>query len=261
MPRSPCSKLLAILGPVLGALLGAAGVAGAPAAPTVDDIIAHNVTARGGAERLRALKVLKRSGRAVYPEDNVELAIVEWKTAAGEYRNELTVQGLTAVQCYDGREAWQIQPFEGRKDPARMSADEAKEFALAADIAGPFVDYRDKGHTVEYLGLEDVDGNPAHKLRVHLKWGDEATYWFDPDTWMVIRELDRAQLRGAEEFTETDYGEYEQVAGVYVPMTEEQGPKGSDPARRQKLVYTSAEANGPAPSFVFPETKPAGVRP
>jgi len=251
MPRFPGASPTALALAVLGSVCGAAP---AGAAPSADEIIAHNVEARGGADRLHALAVLKRSGRLVIPGARLELKVVEWKSAQGGYRQDVTLQGMTAVQAYDGREAWQVQPFEGRKDPARMSADEAKGFALASDIEGPFVGYKAKGHTVEYLGTDDVDGTPAHAIRVHLRWGDEATYWIDPDTWMVIRELDRQTIRGSEQLVETDYGEYERVAGVYVPMTEEQGAKGSDPARRQKFVYDSAEANVPLPAgaFAFP---------
>ena len=263
MPRLPGVHRMALALAVLGSVLGGGA---ALAAPTADEIIAHNVEARGGGDKLHALTVLKRTGRLVIPGMRIELKVVEWKTAAGAYRQDVTLQGLTAVQAYDGKEAWQVQPFEGRKDPARMSADEAKAFALAADIEGPFVGYKAKGHTVEYLGTEDVDGTPAHKLRVHLKWGDEATYWIDPDTWMVIRELDRQTIRGAEQLSETDYGEYEKVAGVYVPMAEEQGPKGSEPSQRQKFVYDAAEANVavPARNFAFPDNPPrkvAEVRP
>jgi hypothetical protein len=271
MPRLPRvhrpALALAVLGTLLlGAVAGSAPARAAPTAPTADEIIARNVAARGGAERLRALTVLKRSGRLVIPGARLDVRVVEWKTARGEYRQDVTLQGLTAIQSYDGHEAWQVQPFQGRKDPSRMSADEAKGMALAADLAGAFVDYKAKGHAVEYLGSEDVDGTPAYAIRVRLKWGDEATYWIDPDTWMVIRELDRQIIRGAEQLTETDYGEYEQVAGVYVPMTEELGPKGSEPARRQKFVYELAEANVAVPpgSFAFPVAEPrkvAEVRP
>jgi hypothetical protein len=263
MPRFPGAPRMALALAVLGSAFGATAVA---AAATVDEIIANNVAARGGADKLHALAVLKRSGRLVIPGMRMELKVVEWRSAAGAYRQDVTLQGMTAVQAYDGHEAWQVQPFEGRKDPARMSADEAKSFALAADIEGPFVGYRAKGHSVEYLGTEDVDGTPAHAIRVHLKWGDEATYWIDPDSWMVIRELDRQTIRGAEQLTETDYGEYERVAGVYVAMTEEQGAKGSEPSRRQKFVYDSAEANVPVPPGAFsfpaaPAKQAAQVRP
>ena len=245
----------------LAALLLSGPFAAHAAAPSADEIIARNVEARGGSARLKAITVLKRRGRLVIPGANLELTLTEVQTRSGAFRTDLTLQGLTAIQAYDGHEAWQVDPFEGRKDPARMSADEAKEFQLGSDFEGPFVDYRAKGHAVEYLGQEDIDGTPAHKLRVRLKWGDEATYWFDPDTWMVIRELDRRTLRGADHWVETDYGEYERVQGVYVPMSEEQGAKDSDPARRQKLVFDAAEANLPLPPslFAFPPAKPQPV--
>ena len=37
---------------------------------------------------------------------------------------------------------------------------------MQADIDGPLVDWKSKGHKVEYLGTEDMDGTQAHKLKV-----------------------------------------------------------------------------------------------
>jgi hypothetical protein len=252
-------RLLAVVAGLGGLLLASQ----LPAAePSLDEIIAHNVAARGGAAQLAALKTLERSGRLVIPGYNIELKVREVKTRAGEYRQEVTLQGLTQIQAYDGHAAWQVQPFEGRKDPSLMSADEAKGLALEADIDLPFVDAAQKGNKVEYLGLEDIDGTPAYKLRVALKSGDESTYWLDPDTWMVIRELDRQTVRGAVQLTETDFGEYEKVAGIYVPMTEEQGPKDSDSSDKQKIVYEKATANAPvaATLFSFPVSAAPGAQ-
>lgn len=221
------------------------------AALTADDVIAECVRARGGKEPLAAITSLERRGRLIVPGFNLQLDVRDLKTRSGEYRQEVTLQGMTQIQAYDGHQAWQVQPFQGRKDPSLMSADEAKGLALAADIEFPFVDYKRKGHRVEYLGLEEIDGTPAHKLRVALKSGNESTFWIDPDSWMVIRELDRQTVRGAEQLTETDFGEYEQVAGVYVPMSEAQGAKDSDAAQKQKVVYEKALANVNPPASEF----------
>ena len=49
-------------------------------------------------------------------------------------------------------------PFTGKKDPELMSADEAKEIEEMADIDGPLVDYKSKGHQVELLGKEKIEG-------------------------------------------------------------------------------------------------------
>ena len=53
-----------------------------------------------------------------------------------------------------------------------MSEEDSKSIADSAYLAGPLVDYKKQGSTVEYLGTEDVDGTNAHKLKVSLKTGD-----------------------------------------------------------------------------------------
>jgi hypothetical protein len=228
--------------------LGASNVA---QALTADEIVAQHVNARGGVERLQALKTLKRTGRLVIPGFNGELTVTEYKARPNEYRVEYTLQGLTAVQAWDGHEAWQIQPFQGRKDPERLSADQAKPLANSADIDFPFVDYQAKGSKLSFLGTEDVDGTPAYKLRLQLASGDEIVYFIDPDSWMLIRDIQKQQIRGAEQITENDYGEYEQVEGVWVPMTEASGSKGSDPSQKQQTLFDKAEGNVDIDSSIF----------
>ena len=234
--------------------LAAANVA---QALTADEIVAQHVAARGGMERLQAIKSLKRTGRLIVPGFNGELTVTEYKARPAEYRLEFTLQGMTGVQAWDGHEAWQIQPFQGRKDPERMSADLAKPLQYSADIDFPFVNYEAKGGKLAFLGSEDVDGTPAYKLRLQLASGDEILYFIDPDSWMLIRDVQKQQIRGAEQITENDYGEYEQVQGVWVPMTEASGPKDSDPSAKQQTLYDKAEANVDVdPStFSFPGSK------
>src|SRR5262249_24628011 len=91
---------------------------------------------------------------------------------AGQVRSELTVQGLTQINAYDGHEGWHIQPFQGRREPEKASEDDARSLAQEAELDGPLIDWRAKGHRIEYLGTEDTDGTPAIKLRVTRKDGD-----------------------------------------------------------------------------------------
>ncbi len=128
------------------------------------------------------------------------------------------MQGLTAVSAWDGKEAWSISPFRGRKDPQKITADDAKGLIERADIAGPLVDYQSKGNKVEYLGTEDIDGTDAHKLRVTLKNGDTQYLFLDPDEFLEIRVVNRRMVRGQEEVSTTDLGEYEKVDGIWFPF-------------------------------------------
>jgi outer membrane lipoprotein-sorting protein len=231
---------------------------------TAEEVVARNVEARGGAAALASIKSLRRTGRFVIPGRNILVTVSEVKQRPGRVRQEATFQGLTQIQVWDGEKGWQVQPFEGRKEASWMSEDDAKPFRLAADLDGPWVNAKEKGHTLEYLGTEDVDGTLAHKLRVKLKWGGDVTVWIDPDTWMVIRDLQKTTARGAEQEVETDYGDYEKVGGVFLPMSEESGPRNSPPSSRGKSVYDKAEVSlSVAPdTFAFPPRieAPSGER-
>ena len=101
-------------------------------------------------------------------------------------RQTFTLQGLTAVQAYDGSTGWQIQPFGGHKDPQLMGEDDLRDLQIASDFDGPLVDYKEKGNTVEYLNHDIVDGDDALRLKVTLKNGDIIYYYLDPDTYIEI---------------------------------------------------------------------------
>lgn len=222
-----------------------------------DEIIARNVAARGGLDQLKSLNNLSFTGRVIFPGANFDVTALRIVQRGGSVREDFKLQGLTMVTAYDGVQAWKIDPFQGRKDPELMPADQAKSLKLEGDLDSPLVDYRSKGHSAEYLGLEDVDGTPAYKLRLHLKSGDQLLYYLDPDTYMIIRVVQNQTVRGVEQEFETDYGEYEKVGGVYFPMVEQSGLKHSAESEKQQLVFATAVANElpPAGFFSFPAGK------
>jgi hypothetical protein len=164
-------------------------------------------------------------------------------------RTELTLQGMTVIQAYDGKEGWKVSPFQGRKDPEKMSADDTKSLIEDAEIDGPLVDWKAKGSTVEYIGTEDVDGTMAHKLKVVRKNGDVNFVYLDPDHFLEIRVLTQRVEQGAQVEVETDLGDYEKINGVFIPFSEEAGRKGSPD--KQKIIIEKAEPNVPVDDAVF----------
>jgi len=218
-------------------------------APTLDELVTKNIEAKGGAEALRALQSLRYSGKMLVNEGQVQLAYNEIKKRPGEVRTEAALQGMTAVQAYDGKEGWKISPFQGRKDPEKMSGDDVKSLIEEAEIDGPLVDWKSKESTVEYLGREDVDGTLAYKLKVVRKNGDVNFVYLDPDHFLEIRILTQRVEHGAQVEVETDLGDYEKIGGVFVPFSIEAGRKG-DPDK-QKIVIDKAEPNVPVDDAVF----------
>ena len=210
-------------------------------AMSADELVAKNVAARGGMEGIGAIKSLRLQGKMHIAGFGVDIDASQSYKRPGAYRFEGTLQGMTMVQSYDGKEAWRIFPFQGRKDPERTSADDAKQLAEQADFEGAWVNAAAKGNKLEYVGSEDVDGTEAHKLTVKLANGDVQYVWFDPDAFLVIRTLKQRTVRGVERREESDYSDYEKVNGTYVAFATSSGGVGDT----QKSTFTveKAEAN------------------
>ncbi len=220
--------------------------------PTVDELVAKHLKAKGGAEALEAIKTIRFEGRLLVNQGQIQLTYTQTKKSPDKVRTDAVLQGMTLVQAYDGAAGWKVSPFQGRKDPEKMSGDEAKSLVEDAEIAGPLVNWKAEGKTLTYLGTEDVEGTPAHKLKVVRKNGDITYVYLDPDYFLEIREVSQRTEQGARVEVETDLGDYEKVNNVYFPFSIESGPKGA--SDKQKIVVDKAEANIPVDDsyFAFP---------
>ena len=225
--------------------------AGGAHAWTAEELAAKNIEAHGGAA-LGKVDTVRRSGQLIVNAGQFTLGYVETRQRPSSVKEEASLQGLTQVEAYDGKEGWRIDPFQGRKDPERTSADDLKGLIEDAQIGGPLENYAARGAALEYMGTEDIDGTNAHKIRVTQKNGDIQYVYLDPDYFLEIRVESQRQVRGVKQVFVADFGEYEKVEGVYWATAITVGRKGdSDPA---KIIFDKVEVNLPlAPNyFSFP---------
>jgi len=224
-------------------LLGAAAVllAAAPAsAQTAEEIVAKFIKTVGGMERIQAVKTLRRTGKFT-GGGGFEAVIVEENKRPNLVRQEFSLQGMTQINAYDGKSGWKIEPWQGKKDVEPLGEEELKQILEDSDLDGPLVNYREKGHKVEYVGLEPVEGTDSHKLKVTLANGDVRYYYMDTDYFVPIKIELKRMIRGAEREYETILGDYKEVAGWYLPHSVESGVKGSP--NKQSITYQKIEAN------------------
>ena len=105
--------------------------------PTVDQLIAKNIEAKGGASAVHGLQTLRLTGKMLVQEGQIQLAFMQIKKRPDDVRSEASLQGMTKIEAYDGKEGWKVSPFFGRKDPERMSADDVKALVEDAEMDGP----------------------------------------------------------------------------------------------------------------------------
>jgi len=226
-------------------------------AQTAEELVAKNIQAKGGMERIEAAKTRLTTGKirgggrrrsvAAFKQMNMRPNLV---------RNNLTLQGMTAVQAYDGSTGWQTQPFRGRKDPELMGEDNLRDLLLASDFDGPLVNAEKKGNRIEYLGHDLVDGDDALRLKVTLKNGDIIYYYLDPDTYLEIREEIQQFVRGSVRERVVDLGSYKPVDGVMYAFSISEGPSNNPGV--QVTTIEKIEVNVPMQDSDF--ALPASLR-
>ena len=229
--------------------------------PTVDELIANNVKAHGGMDKLKAVKSIRTAAKISLGQ-GLEAPGVEEKVRPNLWRQEFTLQNLTAVQAYDGATGWKIDPFQGKKDPELMGPDELKQSIEQADFDGPLVDYKDKGNKVELIGKEPLEGTDAYKLKVTLKNGDVRYFYLDADSFLELKmESKRINQQGTEVETFINIGDYKEVDGLIFPYSFEAGAKGHP--ETQKITIEKIELNPVIDNarFKMPEVKKVEAKP
>jgi hypothetical protein len=222
-------------------------------AQTAEELVAKNLQAKGGIEKMKAIKSVRMMGQ--FQSGGFKATVGQENKRPDMVRETFTVQGMTQIQAYDGATGWQISPFGGRRDPEMLGEDDLRDLAETADFDGPLVDAQAKGNRIEYLGHDQVDGDDAYKLKVTLKNGDIFYYYLDPDTYIEIQVEKQQFIRGSVRESVTILGSYKPVNGVMYPFSIESGPK-NNPDQRGKITITRIDANVPIEDTDF--KMPAG---
>jgi hypothetical protein len=208
--------------------------------PSVDELIAKSIEARGGMEKMKAVQSIRMTGKMTMGQGLEAPMVLEMKRPKA-LRMEFTFQGMTGIQAYDGKAGWAVMPFGGKKDPEPMNAEDLQEADENADIDGPLVDYKSKGYTVELIDKEKVEGSDAWKIKVNMKNGTVRYIYLDADTMLEIKNEGKRMIRGSEIEFESTIGDYKEVGGLLFPYSIESGAKGHP--EKQNIIIDKVELN------------------
>ena len=169
--------------PVIGLLaLGLMLAASAARAqtPSVDEIVAKNLAARGGLDKLRGLQTMKMTGTINVQGMDMPLTVMTKRPNL--LFQEMTMQGQRMVSAFDGAKVWAINPMLG-PGPRELTGQQADMIRDQASFDGPLVNYKDRGDTLEMAGSADLGGAKAWKLKLTRKIGGRSMFiYVDADT-------------------------------------------------------------------------------
>ena len=244
-------------------LLAASTLVFASLAPaqTVEEVLAKNFEAKGGLGKIRAVQSMRITAKMTIGPGMEAPAMIEQKRG-DKVRLDITFQGMTLTpMVLNGSTGWKLMPIQGNPNPESLSPEEMKDAVEQADMDGFLVDYKTKGHTVESLGKEKMEGTDAYKLKVTLKSGDVRTVYIDTDSNLEIKIESKNTRRGAEVEGDTILGDYKEVDGLVIPHSIDSGQKGAP--GRQVITITKVEINPKLDDarFVMPAKKDAPAPP
>ena len=209
--------------------------------PTVDDIVASNLEARGGKARIQALQSIRETGTVTGPGGRVARIMREIKKPA-LFRLEFTFQGTTSVFANDGNRGWQVAPLQGQFEPLAMPPEkDAAAGADQRDLEGPLVDWKQKGHVVTLAGRESVGGRDAFKLKVEMRGGRVRYDYVDAASHQVIRSDVTRIVQGRPTVLENTFSDFRETGGLMFPRAIEMRVK--DRPQVLRIAIDAVELN------------------
>jgi outer membrane lipoprotein-sorting protein len=185
------------------------------AAPTVDSLVAKNLQAKGGEAKLRAIQNMRMSGRVSVQGRELPMTIMAKRPNL--MRQEMQIQEKRFITAFDGEKAWMINPMLGSETPQEVTGTQADMAKDQADFDGALVDWKTKGHTVEFVGTEDVGGVKTNKLKVTKKNGQTQYFFLDPESGIEVKTSTQVQQGGNTMTIETELSDYRAVDGIMLP--------------------------------------------
>ncbi|PIF01272.1 MAG: outer membrane lipoprotein-sorting protein [Maribacter sp.] len=228
-------------------------------AQTADEILDNYFENIGGLENLKNLKGIKMVAKINQQGMEIPLETIQFND--GRQMTTINFQGKEMKQgVFDGETLWShnFMTMKAEKSDAETTAN----FKLDTnDFPDSFIDYKEKGYTVELLGNETVDGTETFKIKLTKepvtvdgkKEENVSFYYFDTENFVPIAvqsEIKSGQAKGMVQ--EVTFSDYQEVDGIYFPFSMTQGIKGQPGS---PLVIESIELNPTVEesSFAFPD--------
>lgn len=225
-----------------------------PVAPapgvTLEKVAAEYAKARGGAERLAAVKSVRHAGTMTGMRGITNAPItLERQRDGGRMLRKLVTGEIVTLQGVDGGQVWEVSPATGVPRPRVMGERSSRRYKHLADFDGPLVDWAKKGHTATLLGKVTLAGGEAYKVKIVQKDGDPTFLYIDAKTYRLVEQVDHTESGGYQVEAVTTYGDFRTVGGVLWPFSETTSIKVAK--FQQKITWKEVEVNVPFPAGHF----------
>ncbi len=184
---------------------------------TADEIIEKHVKAIGGKEAWKKVTTIRQE--AIIDFNGTEVKVESITVHEKGSRQTISFAGLSGYTIYTASAGYNFYPWNGHIKPEAITPEKLKENEDNMDAQGPLIDYKEKGHTAEYVGMDDFEGTDCYKIKLTEKSGKIITFYIDPSNYFIIHSVTITKANGQENESKTDFSNYQKLPeGIWLPM-------------------------------------------
>jgi outer membrane lipoprotein-sorting protein len=231
-------------------------------AQTADEIIDTYFENTGGVENWQKVEGIKMSAKINQGGMEIPIEITQLKN--GNQMTVINFQGKIIKQgVFNGESLWSTNFMTQKAEKSSQEATDNMKLEMN-DFPDPFLNYKDRGYTVELLGNETIDGAETFKIKlvkkpVTIDGKQEENvyyYFFDKENFVPIAvhtEIKSGQFKG--QMSESKFSDYQEVGDIYFPFSLTQGLK-DQPGQGITMDTIELNPTVEASEFEFPEEQP-----
>jgi len=186
---------------------------------TVDQLVDKCIKAAGGKEAFKAINTMKITAKLHV--QGMELQLTGYLKRPLMGRVEVIFQGMQIINAFNDTLGWSINPMQGETEAKKIPEETYIRLKEELTIDSNFIDYKKKGHQVELMGKEDLEGVPVYKVKMIMKSGKVNYLFIDTEYFLVVKQKSKVK-RGENEFeSEQTVGDYKEVSGLMMAHSTE----------------------------------------
>lgn len=216
-------------------------------AQTADEIIQKYSTFMGGLDAFNKITSAKFTGNASV--QGMDLPVIMQVLNGKGMRTDVEAMGQQVVNAYGNGKGWKINPFNGAETATEVTGAELASFKNQASLANNLMDYKARGHKVEYAGEATVEGVKTYKLVLTSKDDNKpTTYYIVQSDYSLLKTVTSREMMGQEMEVETLYSDLKTFGNVKFAMHATQSAGGNV---FQEISWSKIELNVPIDEKIF----------
>ncbi|MGH9410610.1 MAG: hypothetical protein ACRD1V_14280 [Vicinamibacterales bacterium] len=204
-------------------------------AQTLDDVISKYLAARG-ADKWRQVQTMQMTAQVDSGGRTTPLTVISKRPNL--VRQEVTVNGSTIVEAFDGKMVWGINPLVS-PDPQQIQGPQAIGLAQQSNFDPVLMVYKQKNYQVDLVGKSKLGDRDVYDIRATQPGGVVQHYFLDATTYLEARVATEVQRGGQTLNSTSDPSDFRNVEGVMMPFQTTQQVSGMPPVvvRVQKVEF------------------------